>query len=78
MKDKQIFRFCEYCNAPYPDVSPYPEEQYQQGVIELGEFSHVALAQVKGNHTIDISGFYCNLDCLVKRLKKIRKWPKKK
>lgn len=74
MKEKKTFIYCEYCDTAYEDVSPAREEQYQQGFIIIGKYSHVLLTnQIDKVHFVNLQGVYCDINCLVKRINNARK-----
>ena len=74
MKQTKTFEYCEYCNKAWEKISPPTAEAYKLGVIVIGEFSTILLSNKKGrtSFAIDLKGIYCNIDCLVKHLKKLR------
>ena len=73
MKIKRIFKYCEYCDKTWEDVSPPTNEEYQGGLIFINEFSTVLLNVKEGSHSANLEGIYCNFDCLIKHIKKLRK-----
>ena len=81
MKPNKTFTYCEFCNASHEEVSPPSKEQYENGMIKIGENSSILLpiAIVKQNrkkriadsHAKDLEGLYCNYKCLIGKIKKI-------
>ena len=74
MKTKKTFVCCEYCNKPYEDISPPDATQYKQGFIKIGNFSTILLDNLKKSkgHSFELQGVYCNMECLIKQMKKVR------
>jgi hypothetical protein len=76
MKKKQEITNCEYCNAIIYLESPPPKCHYERGRIYIE--GNVLLSdkvieknEDKNSHSKDISGYYCDANCLVCQLKKI-------
>ena len=83
MKTPKTFTSCEFCDAPHEEVSPPSKEQYESGMINIGDRSSVLLPinAVKRNrqkgiadsHAADLQGLYCDYKCLVGKIKEILK-----
>ncbi len=63
---------CEGCGTPMKVESPPPNEAYKQGRITLGECSSVLLDKREGPNLASLTGFYCNIDCLIRAIKHAR------
>ena len=64
---------CEGCGTPMKTDSPAPKEAYEQGRITLGECSSVLLDKREGSpYLASLTGFYCNIDCLIRAIKRAR------
>ena len=68
---KQFTR-CEGCRKAILVCSPYTDAQYRQGIIRIEQGSHVALDVKVGPHTASLDGLYCDLACLIKKVKSFR------
>ena len=74
MKDKKTFRYCEYCDRGWLDVSPPSENEYENGLIEIDGGCVLLPKNIAGNtHTANIGGIYCGLECLKNHIAKIMK-----
>lgn len=84
MINKTTFHYCEYCKKASEDISPPTKEQYENAQIHIVE-GHILLPQsvvaknrkpcVSDSHCKFIDGYYCNIECLQKRINKILRRP---
>ena len=65
---------CEFCKKDIELESPPPRTQYERGRIEIGNLSTVLLDKPSSSkaHAADISGYYCDSECLVGRITELR------
>ena len=65
---------CESCGVDIEMSSPPLRKYYERGQIQIGEYSTVLLNRLPSasSHSIGISGYYCDLSCLIKYIKDLR------
>lgn len=81
MKSERTFKYCEHCNTPLESLSPPSEEQYENSMITIGDFStlllpnKLVLNKTKSgfakSHSESLRGVYCGPECLKARLNKL-------
>jgi hypothetical protein len=76
MKLTKEITFCEYCDKIIYRASPPPKEQYDNGEIIITDGSVLIPDEIvnlnqNSCHSKDISGYYCDIECLINHLKKI-------
>lgn len=81
MKQTELYYRCEYCDALIKMSNPPIEKDYENGRIEIKDGTMLlskAFIDSRRNgdklkvYAISIDGMYCDVDCLVKRLRKER------
>ena len=65
---------CESCARDIEMSSPPLRKYYERGRIEIVKYSTVLLNRppTANSHSVDISGYYCDLNCLITRVKDLR------
>jgi hypothetical protein len=66
---------CEQCGEQIDMQSPPMRKYYREGRIDIHEHSTVLLDRPSDaqSHAASIDGYYCDLECLVARIKELRK-----
>lgn len=79
MKEQRTFEFCEECNKAWEVASPPTKQAYNSGLIRIVDGSMLLKKPKKkkrgetASHAEWIEGIYCNIECLIKHLKKMFK-----
>jgi len=74
MKKTKTFKYCEYCDKAWEDISPPTKEAYKRGLIKIDE-AVMLLAKPKrkkgcsSSHSVYIGGIFCDKKCLLEYLK---------
>lgn len=76
MKKQETYSRCEQCDAMLPTDSPPSKATYNSARIEIRNGTILLPARVveaNGNdsHAADLSGVYCDKDCLYDRIRAI-------
>jgi len=76
MKERKTFRYCEFCDKPYQmesTTSYVYKESLPLGFINLSNATIVGFKDDELIYTSEksISGIYCNIECLNKKIKEI-------
>ena len=72
MKKKKTYKYCEFCDEAYLDVSPPSKDQYEQGLIEVKGISVLLPEEISGRKktcAMNADGVFCDVECLYQYIK---------